>query len=158
MVDNLPKSICIQYKYAPPLPTQAIFKPSRHTTLPPQLPPLTHLLNIKLQQLDNLAGSGAGDVGALGALLAARNADARPLPARAGALAAENVDGSSLGADGALDVVDGQAGDRNAGGGLAGGRAVLVVLLDHDSVLGDLWIVSLVYISFEKRLGDGLRS
>ena len=39
---------------------------------------------------------------------------------------------------GGADVVDGQASDRDAGGGLAGGRAVLVVLLDHDSVLGDL--------------------
>lgn len=93
---------------------------------------------IQLQQLGNLAGSGAGNVGALAALAATRDADARPLPARAGALAAENVDGSSLGADAALDVVDGQASDGDAGGGLAGGRAVLVVLLDHDSVLGDL--------------------
>ena len=94
--------------------------------------------------MENLAGSGAGDVGALAALLATRDADTRPLPARAGALTAENVDGSSLGADAALDVVDGQASDRDTGGRLAGGRAVLVVLLDHDTVLGDLYVVSIL--------------
>lgn len=87
---------------------------------------------------ENLAGSRAGDVGALVALLATGNADTRPLPARAGALAAKDVDRSSLGANGALDTVDGQASDGDTSGGLAGGRAVLVVLLDHDSVLGDL--------------------
>ena len=38
----------------------------------------------------------------------------------------------------ALDVLDGETGDRDAGGGGASGRAVLVVLLDQDSVLGDV--------------------
>lgn len=135
MIDNLPK---LYVQLFPLLPTLTLLNPSRHTTPLLQLPPLAHLLVIRLQQLEDLARSGAGNVGALVALLATRDADARPLPARAGALAAENVDGSSLGADAALDVVDGQASDRDAGGGLAGGRAVLVVLLDHDSVLGDL--------------------
>lgn len=119
----------------------------RHITLLTIHPLLAHPLKFQRAKLNNLASSWAGDVGALAALLATRDADARPLPARAGALAAENVDGSSLRADGALDVVNGQASDRDAGGGLAGGRAVLVVLLDHDSVLGDLRIVSLAYVS-----------
>ena len=93
---------------------------------------------------ENLARSRARHVHALVALLAAADADTRPLPVRAGALAAENVDRDGLGRNAASDAVDGEAGDGDAGGGLAGGRAVLVVLLDHDTVLGDLYVVSIL--------------
>jgi hypothetical protein len=86
----------------------------------------------------NLARSRAGDVGALAALDAASDADTRPLPVRASTLGAKNVNLLSLGTDGALDVLDGETGDRDAGGGGASGGAVLVVLLDEDSGLGDV--------------------
>ena len=121
-----------------------LFEPSRHTTI--QLHHTTPFANPQhpTSTANNLARSRAGHVGALGALLATSETDTRPLPARAGALAAENVDGSSLGADGTLNIVDGQASDRDAGSRLAGRRAVLVVLLDHDSVLGDLRVWLLV--------------
>jgi hypothetical protein len=92
---------------------------------------------------EHLASGGAGDVGALVALLATSKADTRPPPARAGALATENVDRDSLGSNVTLDAVYGQISDRDTGSRLAGGRAVLVVLLDHDSVLGNLGNVSL---------------
>lgn len=92
---------------------------------------------------------------ALGALLAAGKADARPGPVGAGALATEDVDGDGLGGDRAGDLLDVQAGDGDAGGGLAGGRAVLVVLLDDDAVLGDLlrWSQHVV-LGFERRKMD----
>jgi hypothetical protein len=86
----------------------------------------------------HLARSRAGDVGALAALHTTSNADTRPLPVGASTLGAKNVNLLSLGTDGALDVLDGEAGDRDAGGGGASGRAVLVVLLDQDSGLGDV--------------------
>jgi hypothetical protein len=86
----------------------------------------------------HLASSRAGDVRALAALLTTRNADTRPLPVRASTLGAENVDRDSLGSDAAGDIVNGKTSDRDAGGGGAGGRAVLVVLLDQNSGLGDV--------------------
>jgi hypothetical protein len=93
----------------------------------------------------NLASSGAGDVGALVALLATSDANTRPLPVRAGALTTENVDRDSLRCNVTLDPVDGQASDRDTSGRRAGRRAVLVVLLDHDSVLENLGNVSFGY-------------
>ena len=86
----------------------------------------------------HLARSRAGDVGALAALHTTSNADTRPLPVGASTLGAKNVNLLSLGTDGALDVLDGETGDRDAGGGGASGGAVLVVLLDEDSGLGDV--------------------
>ena len=85
-----------------------------------------------------LASSRAGDVRALGALLAAGDGVARPGPVGASALGAKDVDGNGVGGDAAGHALDGQAGDGDAVGGSAGGRAVLVVLLDDDAVLGDL--------------------
>ena len=95
-------------------------------------------LSEKTTNAVHLARSRAGDVRALAALHAASDADTRPLPVGASTLGAKNVNLLSLGTDGALDVLDGEAGDRDAGGGGASGRAVLVVLLDQDSGLGDV--------------------
>jgi hypothetical protein len=95
-------------------------------------------LSEKTTNPGNLARSRAGDVGALAALDAASDADTRPLPVGASTLGAKNVNLLGLGADGALDVLDGKTGDRDAGGGGASGGAVLVVLLDQDSGLGDV--------------------
>jgi hypothetical protein len=86
----------------------------------------------------HLARSRAGDVGALAALHAASDADARPLPVGASTLGAKDVNLLGLGSDAASNVLDSKTGDRDAGGGLASGRAVLVVLLDQDSGLGDV--------------------
>lgn len=36
-----------------------------------------------------------------------------------------------------MDVVDSKTGDRDAGGGVTSWGAVLVVLLDNDTVIGD---------------------
>jgi len=86
----------------------------------------------------HLARSRAGDVGALGALLAAGDGVARPSPVGASSLGAKDVNRHGVGSDAASHALDGEAGDRNAGGGSAGRRAVLVVLLDDDAVLGNL--------------------
>jgi hypothetical protein len=107
----------------------------------------------------NLASSGAGDVEALVALLATSKADTRPLPAGAGALTTENVHRDGLGANAALDAVDSQASNRDTGGRLAGRRAVLVVLLDHDSVLGNVLKGDVLVghvLDGAGRAGDGL--
>lgn len=86
-----------------------------------------------------LAGSAtAGDVLALGALLSTGDTVAGPGPAGAGALAAEQVGVGAGRGDGALDAGDSEVGDRDTGGGGTGRAAVLVVLLDDDTVLGDV--------------------
>jgi hypothetical protein len=99
--------------------------------------------------VSHLARSRAGNISALVTRLATTNANTRPLPPRARALATQNVHIRTLRSDGALDVVNGEASDRDAGGRLAGRRAVLVVLLDYYAVLGDLvgvlvWIIAMV--------------
>lgn len=87
----------------------------------------------------HLAGSStAGDVLALGARLSTSDTVARPLPARARALAAKQVDVGARRSDGALDAGDSKVGDWDASGGGTGRAAVLVVLLNDDTVLGDV--------------------
>lgn len=114
--------------------TVAIFLRARHGILRQNDPPC----NLSLQ-VECLTGStaAAGDVGALAARLATRHLDARPLPVRAGSRSAEDVDVGGRGRDGTGDLGHGEARDGHAGRGGAGGAAVLVVLLDHDTVLGD---------------------
>jgi hypothetical protein len=120
----------------PPLPLchRAIL--ARHDThaFPPQLKSRAR----KRKHVAHLAGSRAGDVGALAALDTTGDGDTRPLPVGAGTLGAEDVDLLGLGTDGTLDVLDGKTGDRDAGCGLASGRTVLVVLLDQNTGLGDV--------------------
>jgi hypothetical protein len=91
-----------------------------------------------LTRSNHLTGSGAGNVKALGALLATSQRVAGPGPVGASALGAQDVDGNSVRRNAAGDTSDGQAGDGNASSRSAGGRTVLVVLLDDDAVLGDL--------------------
>ena len=98
----------------------------------PLLTPLSH-------RSARLTGSAtAGDVLALGALLSTSDAVSRPGPARAGALAAEQVGVGAGRGNTALDASESEVGDGDTGGGGAGGAAVLVVLLDDDTVLGDV--------------------
>jgi hypothetical protein len=85
-----------------------------------------------------LARSTGGNVEARSALLSASDAVARPGPVGAAALTAEDVDVGSRRSDGTLDVLDSETSDWDTGGGLASRRAVLVVLLDDNSVLGDV--------------------
>ena len=80
----------------------------------------------------------AGDVGALGALGSASDLVAGPLPVGAGSLTAKDVGLNTLGRNSASDARDLEIGDGNTGGGLASGGAVLVVLLDDDTVLSDV--------------------
>lgn len=88
--------------------------------------------------MDHLARGRARDVHAVVALLATLDVNTRPGPVGASALSAEDVDRGSLGRDAASNVLNGETSDRNAIGGLASRGAVLVVLLDDDTLLGDL--------------------
>ena len=81
----------------------------------------------------HLARSRAGDVGAAGGLLATGDGVAGPGPAGAGAGGTEDVDVGGGASDGTGVLAHGQAGDWDTSGGLAGGRAVLVVLLNDDT-------------------------
>lgn len=80
----------------------------------------------------------AGDVGAGGALDTASDLVAGPLPVGAGALTAKDISLNTLGGHRASDAGNLEVGDGDTGGGLAGRGAVLVVLLDDDTVLGDV--------------------
>lgn len=88
----------------------------------------------------NLARGDAGDVLARVVLLAAGDTDVLPGPVGAGAGAADDGQVVALGGDGAVAVqaVDGDAGDGQVAGGVAVQVAAVVVLLDQDTVLGDV--------------------
>lgn len=80
---------------------------STHKTTPRSpTPHSSEVFHCPVDRRKNLARSAraTGDVGALGALLAASDRDARPLPVGAAALTAEDVDVSGLGSDAALDL------------------------------------------------------
>jgi hypothetical protein len=82
--------------------------------------------------------TAGGDVHAACALLSTSDSVTRPGPVGARALTAEDVDIKTLSSNSTLDVLDGEASDRDTSSGLAGGATVLVVLLDDDTVLGDV--------------------
>lgn len=84
------------------------------------------------------AGTRAtGDTRALGGLLATRDLVARPLPAGASTRGTENVGvGASAGHTDSV-ISHGKTGNRDASSGLSSRGAVLVVLLDNNTVLGD---------------------
>jgi hypothetical protein len=84
-----------------------------------------------------LAAGNAGDVLAAGAGFATGELDARPSPVRAGTRGAQNVDIGSGARDGPGNLAHLQVGDGNTAGGGASGAAVLVVLLNDNTVLGD---------------------
>jgi hypothetical protein len=86
----------------------------------------------------NLARSDRRHVLALAASLTARDIVSRPGPVRAATVAAENEDGSSLALNTAGNLLDSQTGNGDTGGGSSGRATVLVILLDDDTVLGDV--------------------
>lgn len=107
----------------------------------------------------SLAGSGLRNVGALGALLSTSDRVTRPSPVGASTLGAKNVDGGSAGRDGTLDILNSKTSDGNAGGRGSSGRSVLVVLLDDNTVLGDVLESDAVVCHAADRTGglvDGL--
>lgn len=91
-----------------------------------------------MRREDLALGSTAGDVQAGGRCLSSSEGDAGPGPVGAGSLAAEDVDSACGGGDGSCDAGDGEASDGDTGGWLARWGAVLVILLDDDTVLGDV--------------------
>lgn len=73
---------------------------------------------------------------ALGGLLSSSYRHTRP--GEVGARGAEDVDVGTARRNGALDTLQGEAGDGDPGGGSAGWGTVLIVLLNDDAVLGDV--------------------
>lgn len=88
--------------------------------------------------IPNLAGGRAGNVGALGRGLASGDLVTGPGPVRAGTLGAQDVDVGGRGSDRAGNLANLEVGDGDAGGGSASRAAVLVVLLNDDTVLGNV--------------------
>lgn len=84
-----------------------------------------------------LALGVARDVLALSAGLATADANAVPGPARASARGTQDVDIRGTAVNCALDVAQSQTGDGDAVGRSTSGAAVLVVLLNHNAVVGD---------------------
>lgn len=85
----------------------------------------------------HLTRSTAGNILALVTLLTTSDLNTAPVPTTASTRGAEDVDIGGLTVDGAVDVVQGETGDRDSIGGSTGRATVLVVLLDDNAVLGD---------------------
>lgn len=85
----------------------------------------------------NLARSTGRNVLAVIAGLSTGEVNTGPGPVGARAVTAEDVDLGGIVLKSTGDTVNGDIGDGDTSGGGAGGRAVLVVLLDDDTVLGD---------------------
>lgn len=86
----------------------------------------------------NLARSAGRHTSALAALLTTSEGVSSPGPVLAAAVTAENVDVSTAALNGTGNLLNLEAGNGDTGGGLAGRAAVLVILLDDDTVLGDV--------------------
>jgi hypothetical protein len=84
-----------------------------------------------------LARGASRNILALGALLTAGDVDARPCPVGAAARSTKDVNISGRALHGTSDLLEGNIRNLDAVGGIAGGAAVLVVLLDDNTVLGD---------------------
>ena len=101
-------------------------------------PPQNHFLFLSCTRGESLARSSAWDVRALGRFLSTGESDTTPSPAGARSLSAKDVNSGSAGGNRSSDTGYGETGDGDAGGGCAGWGAVLVILLDDDTVLGDV--------------------
>lgn len=88
--------------------------------------------------LEELARHSRGNIGASRALLASSDAIARESPVRARTLSTQQVDVGTARRHRSLDVLDRQIGDRDTSSGLASRAAVLVVLLNDNTVLGNV--------------------
>ena len=99
----------------------------------------------------NLARSAGRHTRALAALLTTSDGVSRPGPVLAATVTAENVDVSSAALNGTGNLLNLEAGNGDTGGGLAGRAAVLVILLDDDTVLGDVGKLDVG----ESDVGDG---
>lgn len=117
---NLINKVCTKKGTSPPPPTHS----PRHHRAP--------------STLNHLTRRTSRHVRALGALLAPSNSHAAPLPARARPLAAQKVDWCRAARNGALDSIQSQISDRHACRGGTRRASILVILLNHNAVLGDV--------------------
>ena len=84
-----------------------------------------------------LTRSTSRNVLALGASLTTCDGDTRPSPVSAAARSTENVDISSVALHGAGNLLEGDVRDLDTVGWGTSGAAILVILLNNESVLGD---------------------
>lgn len=97
---------------------------------------LHNLHVLLLAQAQNLARGARGNSLTLGRGLSTSDLVVGPGPVLAAG--AKDVDISSAGLDSSSDLVDGDVGDGDTRSGGTSGRAVLVILLNDDTVLGDV--------------------
>lgn len=88
--------------------------------------------------LGNLARSTSRHTRALGALFTTSESVSRPGPVLATAATAKDVDGSSAALNCAGNLLDSEVGNGDTGSGIAFRAAVLVILLDDDTILSDV--------------------
>ena len=86
----------------------------------------------------NLARSTRRHILALAASLTTSDRVSRPGPARAATATAKNIDVSSTALNGTGNLLDSQAGNGDTSSGGTGRAAVLVILLDDNTIAGDL--------------------
>lgn len=87
--------------------------------------------------LSRSARRPGGHILAFAAGLSASEVHAAPGPVAAAAITAQDVDFHRIGLQGASDSIHSQVGDRDAVSGRPSRRAVLIVLLNHDAVVGN---------------------
>ena len=92
----------------------------------------------KAIRLRALGAGAGGDTRASLGLGATGDLDVGEGPVGAGTATAEEVDVGAAGGDGTSDAVELEVSDWDTGGGLAGRGAVLVVLLNDNTVLGNV--------------------
>lgn len=95
----------------------------------PQTPSSRHIANLARSTRRNVLASGAG--------LTTCNRDTGPSPPRARSLSAKYVHIRTRAGDRTLDVGERKTSDGNPGSRSARGRAILVILLYHNTVLSD---------------------
>ena len=93
---------------------------------------------MRIPSFCHLARRATRDIATLGARPPSCHRNVVPRPVRAAARSAQNVHVCGLGGDRAPHATDRQTSDRDACGGCSSRATVLVVLLNHDTVLCDI--------------------
>lgn len=83
------------------------------------------------------AASTARDVFTLGAGFTTGDINLLPGPVRAAAVTAENVDVDTSALNSSGDIINGQVGDGDSGGRCTSRAAVLIILLNDNTVFGN---------------------
>jgi len=106
--------------------------------LPPSLRQLSTTVTLCGSQGRCLARCTLGNTSALLSLDAAGNPDSLPDPAGAGTSSTEDINRGGGRSNGTMDTVDDEVSDGDTSGGRASWATVEVILLDNNTILGDV--------------------